>query len=182
MPSVVFVAPFFLPTTLRFINAVAGLPGVATGLVSQDPVDRLPASLRARLAAHEGVDDALDPEKIVAAARSLTPRLGPVSRVLGTLEELQVPLGIVRERLGVPGMGAEASRNFRDKSRMKTVLRAAGPLRPGSLRAATVLSTARTLALALVLATATSVAAVWWTMEPWAPSADPAWLEGLGAP
>ena len=126
MPSVVFVAPFFLPTTLRFVDAVASLPGVTTGLVSQDPADRLPAALRARLAAHERVDDALDPERIVAASRSLMSRIGPVSRVLGTLEELQVPLGIVRERLGVEGMGAETARNFRDKSRMKSVLRAEG--------------------------------------------------------
>jgi len=126
MPSVVFVAPFFLPTTLRFIDAVASLPGVATGLVSQDPSDRLPPALRARLAAHERVEDALDAERILAGTRALIPRIGPVSRVLGTLEELQVPLGIVRERLGIEGMGAEAARNFRDKSRMKTVLRAAG--------------------------------------------------------
>src|SRR5262245_17000030 len=126
MPAVVFVAPFFLPTTLRFVDAVASLPGVAVGLVSQDPADRLPPGLRSRLAAHERVDDALNPEKIVGAARALTSRIGPIQRVLGTLEELQVPLGMVRERLGVPGLGVEAARNFRDKSRMKTVLRAAG--------------------------------------------------------
>jgi len=126
MPSVVFVAPFFLPTTLRFIDAVASLPGVAVGLVSQDPADRLPQGLRTRLAAHERVDDALDPGKIVAASRALTARLGPIHRLLGTLEELQVPLGAARERLGIEGMGLETARNFRDKSRMKTVLRAAG--------------------------------------------------------
>src|SRR5262249_40645358 len=126
MPAVVFVAPFFLPTTLRFVAAVASLPGVTTGLVSQDPADRLPAALRTRLAAHERVDDALDPEKIVAASRSLVSPLRPLPRILGRLGEAQVPLGIVRERLGVEGMGAEAARNFRDKSRMKSVLREAG--------------------------------------------------------
>jgi len=126
MPAVVFVAPFFLPTTLRFVDAVASLPGVATGLVSQDPADRLPPRLRARLAAHERIDDGLDPEKILGATRALSSRIGLIARVLGTLEELQVPLGVVRDRLGIDGMGAEAARNFRDKSRMKTVLRAAG--------------------------------------------------------
>ena len=30
MRPVVFVAPFFLETTLRFVDAVAQLPGVAT--------------------------------------------------------------------------------------------------------------------------------------------------------
>src|SRR5947207_14756688 len=126
MPSVVFVAPFFLPTTLRFIEAVAALPGVATGLVSQDPADRLPAPLRARLAAHERVDDALDPERIVGATRALMTRLGPVARILGTLEELQGPPGIRREGLGAPGVGAEAARHVRETSRAKDVLRARG--------------------------------------------------------
>jgi hypothetical protein len=52
--------------------------------------------------------------------------MGRVDRVVGTLEQLQVPLGYVRDRLGVEGMGEETAKNFRDKSRMKSVLRAAG--------------------------------------------------------
>ena len=39
MPSVVFVAPFFLDTTLRFVDAVAELPGVRAGLVSLQQPD-----------------------------------------------------------------------------------------------------------------------------------------------
>jgi len=42
------------------------------------------------------------------------------------LEQLQVPLGEVRDALGIPGMGAEVARNFRDKSRMKDVFTAHG--------------------------------------------------------
>ncbi|NIP96076.1 MAG: hypothetical protein GWO24_22620, partial [Akkermansiaceae bacterium] len=49
-----------------------------------------------------------------------------MERLLGTLEELQVPLGHVRDRLGIPGMGAAVAENFRDKARMKRVLRARG--------------------------------------------------------
>lgn len=45
---------------------------------------------------------------------------------MGILEQLQVPLGQVRDHLGLPGMGEEAARNVRDKARMKDVLRAAG--------------------------------------------------------
>jgi hypothetical protein len=123
---VVFVAPFFLETTLRFVEAVAALPGVRTGLISQDPAERLPARLRARLAAHRRVSDGLDPEQIAAATRELAIEIGPVERLLGALEQLQVPLGTVRDRLGIEGLGEEASLNFRDKGRMKDVLGRAG--------------------------------------------------------
>jgi biotin carboxylase len=47
-------------------------------------------------------------------------------RLIGVLEQLQVPLAEVRERLSIRGMDATEARNFRDKSRMKDVLRAAG--------------------------------------------------------
>ena len=126
MPSVVFVAPFFLETTLRFVRAVAALPGVRTGLISQDAASRLPGDLRRMLAAHRRVEDGLDPRRIAAATREIAREIGPVTRLLGALEQLQVPLGEVRDELGLEGLGAEASRNFRDKARMKDVLRRAG--------------------------------------------------------
>ena len=56
----------------------------------------------------------------------LARRHGPIDRLFSALEMLQVPMAEARERLGVPGMSAEAARNFRDKARMKDVLRAAG--------------------------------------------------------
>lgn len=126
MPNVAFVAPFFLPTTLRFVRAAATLPGVELGLISQDPPETLPDELRNRLAAHVRVPDALDPDRIREGVENVTRELGPVTRLLGALEEIQVPLGEVRDALGIPGMGAGAARNFRDKSRMKDVLRSAG--------------------------------------------------------
>jgi hypothetical protein len=43
-------------------------------------------------------------------------------RIIGSLEQLQVPLAEVRGYFGLPGLGVEAARNFRDKSTMKTVL------------------------------------------------------------
>lgn len=126
MRAVVFVAPFFLETTLRFVDAVAQLPGVATAVVSQDPADRLPPGLRRRLAAHRRVADALDPQQIADAVRALAAEVGAPARLLGALEQLQVPLGEVRDALGIEGMGAETAKNFRDKGRMKDVLAAAG--------------------------------------------------------
>jgi formate-dependent phosphoribosylglycinamide formyltransferase (GAR transformylase) len=122
MPSVVFVAPFFLDTTLRFVDAVASLPGVRCGLISQDPLGRLPEPLRAKLAAHRRIEYGLDAQQIADATRELSRELGGVERLLGALEQLQVPLGEVRDALRIPGMGAETARNFRDKARMKDVL------------------------------------------------------------
>src|SRR5678815_1564526 len=124
MPNVVFVAPFFLETTLRFVDAAASLPGVRLGLVSQDPDTKLPPGLRSRLAAHERVDNGLDLQQILAASASLGRQLGKIDRMLGTLEELQVPLAEARAALGIDGMSVEAAHNFRDKARMKKVLEA----------------------------------------------------------
>jgi biotin carboxylase len=72
------------------------------------------------------VGDALDPQQIADAVRALAVEIGAPARLLGALEQLQVPLGEVREALGIEGMGAEAARNFRDKGRMKDVLERAG--------------------------------------------------------
>ena len=126
MPTAVFVAPFLLDATLRFIDAAATLPDVRLALISQDPTEKIPASLRARLAAHWRIDDGTDAQQIADATRSLAGRFGDIDRLVGMLEQLQVPLGEVRDALGIPGMGAEVARNFRDKSRMKDVFTAHG--------------------------------------------------------
>ncbi len=123
---VIFAAPFFMEATLRFIEGASTLPGVALTVVSQDPAERMPARLRERLAGHWRVDDALDPEQLVYAARKLAAHFGPASCLLGALEQLQVPLAVARQSLGIDGLSVEAALNFRDKARMKTVLREAG--------------------------------------------------------
>ena len=51
---------------------------------------------------------------------------GRVDRLIGILEQLQEPLARVRERLRIQGMDVETARNFRDKARMKDVLREHG--------------------------------------------------------
>jgi hypothetical protein len=126
MPNVVFVAPYLLETTLRFVQGAALLPGVRLGLVSTDPEEKLPPGLRSRLAGHYRVDDSLDPALLTHAVSAMARHLGSVDRLLGTLEELQEPLARVRENLGIHGMDVTTAHNFRDKSRMKEVLSAAG--------------------------------------------------------
>ena len=95
---VIFVAPYFLETTLRFVAGTAALPGINLSLISQDPAGKLPPHLHSALAGHWRVDDALDPDQLVHAARMLATRLGPPRRLLGALEQLQVPLAQAREK------------------------------------------------------------------------------------
>jgi len=122
----VFVVPFFMAATLRFVSAAAQLPGVRLSVISQDPAERLPAALRQKLLGHWRIDNCFDPAKVVAATRELAARLGGVDRLFGSLEQLQVPLAEARQALGLPGLGVEAANNFRDKNQMKNRLEAAG--------------------------------------------------------
>ena len=126
VPNVVFVAPYPAEATLRFALAAAAEPGVRLGLISHQELERTPQRLRSAIRGHWRVDNALDPAALEAGVRGLAGQLGSADRLLGVLEQLQVPLAEVRDRLGIPGMGAETARNFRDKARMKTVLRRAG--------------------------------------------------------
>ena len=41
MRTVVFVVPFFMEATLRFVSGTARLPDIRLGLVSQDPLELL---------------------------------------------------------------------------------------------------------------------------------------------
>ena len=123
---VVFVAPFLMDATLRFVRAAAALPGVTLSLASQDPAAKLPADLSARLAGYHQLGNAFDPAALVEAAASLGRRIAPVERLIGSLEQLQEPLAVACAELRLPALGVEAARNFRDKARMKDVLRAHG--------------------------------------------------------
>ncbi len=126
MVTAAFVAPYLLEATSHFVLAAARLPGVRLAVITASPLERLPAELRESVAGHWQVDDALDPQQVADAVRGLSAQLGPVERLIGILEQLQVPLGQVRDALGIPGMGEGTARNFREKSRMKSVLGQAG--------------------------------------------------------
>jgi biotin carboxylase len=126
MVVAVFVAPFLMPATVRFVSTAAQLPDVRLAVVTTAPADQVPSELARHLAGHWRVDDALDPRQIADAVRGLSQQLGPVQRLVGALEQLQVPLAEVRQALGIPGIDVATARNVRDKSRMKEVLHAAG--------------------------------------------------------
>ena len=121
-----FVAPYLLEATARFVAAAADLPGVRLGLITCEPVDRIPPDLRHRVDGHWRIDDALDPRQVAAGVVGLSKQMGRVERLVGALEQLQVPLAHVREGLGIPGMDVRTAINVRDKSQMKRVLQDAG--------------------------------------------------------
>ncbi|HEX8852950.1 MAG TPA: ATP-grasp domain-containing protein [Pyrinomonadaceae bacterium] len=127
MPFVVFAAPWFSENASRFIQAAVRLPDVRVAVISQDPLENAPPKLREGVVGHWRVDDVFDSGQLAHAAGSLSARFQePVHRFYGAFEQLQVPLAEARAALGIEGMSVEAAHNFRDKARMKSVLREAG--------------------------------------------------------
>ncbi len=128
MPHVVFIAPRFAENTNRYVAAFASLAsaGVRTSVVSGDPDTAIPTALRPHLAAHYRVNDPMNAADITTAVRAISRGVGPVDRLTGALEQLQMPLAEVRAALDIEGMLPEIARRFRDKDRMKEVLRARG--------------------------------------------------------
>ncbi len=126
MRNVAFVLPYVFETSHRFLRAALSLPGVRVGVISGEPLERLGPDLARRVAGHWRVKNPLDAAELVRGAEGLARQMGSVERLIGVLEQLQVPLAQAREHLGLPGLGVEAALNFRDKARMKDVLRRAG--------------------------------------------------------
>jgi biotin carboxylase len=123
---VVLVAPHFLPNTVRYVRAFADLDGVDLSVISESPESALPTAIRERLAGHYRVPSCLDARTLAGALRVITRAIGPVDRLHGVLEQLQMPVALARDAVGIPGMSGAVARNFRDKDRMKDVLRKAG--------------------------------------------------------
>jgi len=118
--NVVFVAPYPLETTLTFCNAIATLGDVRLlGIFQQAPQ-------KGGFSDVALIQNSFDPQQVVDAARKLAAKHGPIHRILGVLEDLQVAIAAAREALGLPGMSVEATKRFRDKALMKDTLRAAG--------------------------------------------------------
>lgn len=119
MENVVFVAPYALEATNRFLSAFLNVKDARIGLVSSDPLERFPEDVRNRLAGHWRVDDCLDANQLAHGVGSVAAHIGGVDVLTGILENLQVPLAQARELLGLSGMNAQTAENFRDKATMK---------------------------------------------------------------
>ena len=121
--NVVFVAPFPLETTMRFVRAAARLDDVRLlGVIHHTP----DARDRACYADMERVDNPLSAQAIGDCVAALEQRHGPIHRIVGILEHFQVQLAEVRARFGVAGTDRDTADLFRDKPRMKRALAAAG--------------------------------------------------------
>ena len=125
MPHIVLIAPHFLENTNRYLKAFTDLP-ITVSVISNDQETSIPPSMRHRVAGHYKVTNTLDAAQLTEATRAIVKSIGRVDRLAGFLEELQVPLAEVRDAVGIEGLTANVARNFRDKDRMKEVLRAAG--------------------------------------------------------
>lgn len=123
--NVVFVAPYFGANMVHCIQKL-GEMNIRVGVISHQGLDALPKPLAKRIDGHYKIDDAMDPGQLAVATRAFAKDWGRVDRLIGFLEQMQVPLADVRDRLQIPGVGGEVARNFRDKNRMKEVLRRAG--------------------------------------------------------
>ena len=126
MPFVIYTTPNYTENAVRLIRTLANLDDVRIGLISQEPKEWLPADIQQKLADFQRVDDLFDYKQLESASKLLTGRQGKAHRIMGAVEQSQIPIAQVRESLGIEGMGVETAHNFRDKSRMKNLLRAAG--------------------------------------------------------
>lgn len=123
MRNVIFAAPFPLETTMRFARAASRLPDVRLLGIAQNP----PTGEDRRLFADVvQVEDGLDTDQLRQAAEILIGRHGPIHRLIGILEPLQVQLAEVRQALGIHGTDPATADLFRDKARMKDELRRHG--------------------------------------------------------
>jgi formate-dependent phosphoribosylglycinamide formyltransferase (GAR transformylase) len=81
----------------------------------------LPSWQQSRVAVFRQVQDVFDKWTIIKTLTDLQRTTGPVHRILGATEQLQVPIAEARLALSVKGMNTDTALNFRDKSRMKTI-------------------------------------------------------------
>lgn len=107
----------------RYVAAFAAVDEVTLSVVSADPVEQIEPSVRKRIAAHYRIRSVYDVPQLVGAVRAISRSVGKVDRLAGVLEAMQEPLAAVRDALDIEGVRSDVARNFRDKDRMKQVLR-----------------------------------------------------------
>jgi biotin carboxylase len=126
MRHVILVLPYFGENSRRYLRALLALEGVAVSVVHQAAIESLPEAERRPIVANYRVNDPLDGAEVAEACRKVRQHVGRVDRILGMLEQTQESVAVAREALGVPGLWIEGARNFRDKDKMKAVLREHG--------------------------------------------------------
>jgi biotin carboxylase len=130
--KVVFLAPSYPPEMQQYTRGLAEVGATVYG-VGDQPLSSLPASLKQYLGDYLQVPRLLDEEDLVNRVQNWM-RGRHVDRVLANWEVLVLAAAKLRERLGVPGMTADAVRGFRDKQLMKERVAAAGLRVPRAAR------------------------------------------------
>lgn len=126
MVFVVYVAPNYTENAVKFLEKLAVIPDIRLGLISQEPLSFLKTELQKCILEFEQIADVFSYDLLLGAAKKLIEKQGSIFRLFGAVEQVQVPAALVREQLGISGMSSETMKNFRDKSRMKNLFRAAG--------------------------------------------------------
>jgi len=121
--NVIFVAPFPIETTMRFVRATAKLDDVRLLGVCHSPPEGDDARLFDDIVR---VTRPLDLQDILEAVEVLRRRHGEPHRLIGILEPLMVQLAEARAQFAIEGTRPRVADLFRDKARMKDALRAAG--------------------------------------------------------
>lgn len=120
--NVIFVAPFPIDTTMRFVRAASKLEDVRLlGLVHTPP-----SGPDARV--YDDIVRVTEPlslNDILEGVEVLTRRHGKPHRIIGILEPLMEQMAVARAKFGVQGTRPEVAELFREKARMKDALRAA---------------------------------------------------------
>ncbi len=123
--TVALVAPQLTADALRLVHAALDQPGARVWLIREVAPYNLPDKVLNRLAGFWRVRDSLDPRLVEEAVTSFSEH-GTPDVLLGTVDDLQVLLGELRDSLGIAGLGSEAARDLSDRSRMLDRLRQAG--------------------------------------------------------
>ena len=121
MKPVAYITPHFTANAVRFLESLSSLSDIRLILISQDPASQLAPWLRSRISIARQAQDVLDKWTIIKTLTDLQKLTGPVHRIIGATEQLQVPMAEARLALNIPGMDVETAQNFRDKARMKTL-------------------------------------------------------------
>ncbi len=126
MDFILFVAHNFTVNAVQFIRTFTSIPDIRLGLLAQEPMHLLPQDLQSSLAAFRLLHNVYDAQELQAATQELWAKVAPVHRIIAAVEQLQLPIAQVRAQMGITGMDVETALNFRDKARMKALLREAG--------------------------------------------------------
>lgn len=126
MKHVVLIAPYFGKTMCEAIQSFLKLDSVRIGVISQQPLEQIPAFLQPHLQEHYQIQSCLDAALLQVAVEAFVEEWGRVDRLIGYLEHLQLPIAQVRSALNLPGMKQEVAERFRDKNKMKAALQSGG--------------------------------------------------------